>query len=143
MSVDAASQTLLISASWLGTNTPDKPAVQPWSCSCCQQSKQRVIFLKTPHSSSFREILIVQQRNTGKKVKRGKKKKETAWPLIFFLPAFCSYWRQLLEIQIFSPTCKVKLHSDERDKNSRFMQISCKFLSESCSFSQSSFDVFR
>lgn len=57
----------------------------------------------------------MQQRNIGKKVKRGGKKGEPAWPLIFFLPAFCSYWR-LLEIQIFSPACKVKLHSDERDK---------------------------
>lgn len=27
-----------------------------------------------------------------------------------------SCFLQLLEIQIFSPACKVKLHSDERDK---------------------------
>lgn len=65
--MDTASRTTLISASWVETNTPDKPAMYPWSCSRQQHSKQRVIFLKTPHNSSFRKILIVQQRKGKKK----------------------------------------------------------------------------
>lgn len=70
--MDTASLTTLISASWVEKNTPDKPAMYPWSCSHQQHSKQRVIFLKTPHSSSFRKILIEQQR-------KGKKKPNQRW----------------------------------------------------------------
>lgn len=61
------------------------------------------------------------QQRKGTKPRRGKKERkkkkgELAWPLILFLQASCGYLRQLLEIQIFKPACKVTLPSDESNK---------------------------
>lgn len=66
-------------------------------------------FLKYPTVLHLGRFSLCSEEIWGKK---SKKKGEPAWPLIFFLPAFYSYWK----FRFFSPACKVKLHSDERDK---------------------------
>lgn len=74
MLTDTASCAALISVSRVETNTLDRPAMYLWSCSHQQHSKQKVIFLKRAHSSSFRKILIGQKGE--KPQQRGQEKKK-------------------------------------------------------------------
>lgn len=110
-------------------DTPGKPAMHPWSCSqgYGQYSKQRVIYLKTSHSSSFRKSLIVQQRK-GKK--REGKKKSTGTSTDSFPSHILQLLRQLLEIQFLILLIKSNYIQTKVTGSNRFMQVSSKFLSK-------------